>query len=89
MRAPVQYVAATDGTILAYEVQGSGMPCVFLSSLPSHLERSWDVDALRVFFDWLSERAQLVRVDYRGSGLSQRGDVACSILKRSEFSRIL
>jgi class 3 adenylate cyclase len=76
---PVRYVTAADGTVLAYATHGQGLPCLYLNPLAWHLERCWDVDAHRRFFDWLGARAQLIRVDYRGSGLSQRGAVDCSI----------
>jgi class 3 adenylate cyclase len=90
MRAPAQYVTAADGTVLAYAEQGEGLPCLYLNPLGSHLERAWDVDALRSFWDWLSARARLIRVDYRGSGLSQRGEVGCSFANLVEdIERVL
>ncbi len=79
MSAPVQYVTASDGVTLAYSAQGEGRPCLYLHPIPSHLDRSWDVDALRRSFDWLSAHGRLVRTDYRGSGLSQRGAVPLSV----------
>ncbi|HXJ36282.1 MAG TPA: adenylate/guanylate cyclase domain-containing protein [Candidatus Eisenbacteria bacterium] len=79
MRGSVQYVAAADGTILACTEEGQGLPCLYLSPIASHLERARDVDALRSFFDWTAARARLVRMDYRGTGLSQRGAVDCSM----------
>ena len=87
---PIQYVTAADGTILAYTAHGTGAPCLYLNPLGWHLERCWDVDAHRRFFDWLSARAQLIRVDYRGSGLSQRGAVDCSMARVVEdLDRVL
>ncbi|MFN8642126.1 MAG: alpha/beta fold hydrolase [Candidatus Binatia bacterium] len=88
--APVQYVTAADGTVLAYAVHGAGVPCLYLNPLGWHLERCWDVEAHRRFFEWLSARAQLIRVDYRGSGLSQRGAVDCAMARIVEdLDRVL
>jgi DNA-binding CsgD family transcriptional regulator len=38
----------------------------------THLTLEWGVPALRGFYEKLASRAQLVRLDYRGTGLSER-----------------
>jgi len=79
MSAPVQYLTASDGVTIAYSAQGGGRSCLYLQPISSHLDRAWDVDALRRSFDWLSAYRRLVRTDYRGTGLSQRGAVPLSV----------
>jgi len=79
VKAQVQYVRAADGTALAYCVQGAGPPVLWLPAFASHLDYSWDVGTNRAQFDWITTHFRLVRTDYRGTGLSQRGVVERSI----------
>ena len=62
-----------DGVRIAYYSLGSGSPVVILHPNPSsHLALEWEVPAFRGFYEKLSRRARLIRLDYRGSGLSER-----------------
>ena len=79
MRPQVQYARSVDGTSIAYCVQGEGTPLLHLQPLLSHLERAEEVSTNRVQFAWLAARFRLIRTDYRGTGLSQRGVVPRSL----------
>jgi pimeloyl-ACP methyl ester carboxylesterase/DNA-binding CsgD family transcriptional regulator len=62
-----------DGVRIAYYSLGSGSPVVILHPNPSsHLALEWEVPAFRAFYEKLTRKARLIRLDYRGSGLSER-----------------
>jgi pimeloyl-ACP methyl ester carboxylesterase/DNA-binding CsgD family transcriptional regulator len=66
------FCTSADGTRIAYAVQGSGPPLVWIGTWPSHL--LIDVKSLITgpLIDELSKSHTLVRFDIRGTGLSQR-----------------
>jgi DNA-binding NarL/FixJ family response regulator len=69
----VQYTSTPDGVRIAFYKMGSGPPVVVLMPNPSsHLTLEWQVPALRDFYNNILRRASLIRLDYRGSGLSER-----------------
>jgi pimeloyl-ACP methyl ester carboxylesterase/DNA-binding CsgD family transcriptional regulator len=70
----IRYVQTRDGVRIAYYSMGSGTPVVVLHPNPtSHLTLEWEVPAFRGFYERLTSRARMIRLDYRGSGLSERG----------------
>ena len=70
---PVQYVTTSDGVRIAYTVSGAGPPIVVISEpTVSHVELEWSQPVLRDMFERLAERTTLVRLDIRGTGLSER-----------------
>jgi len=70
----IQYVQTSDGVRIAYYSAGSGFPVVVLHPNPtSHLTLEWNVPAFRGFYERLLRKGRLIRLDYRGSGLSERG----------------
>jgi pimeloyl-ACP methyl ester carboxylesterase/DNA-binding CsgD family transcriptional regulator len=72
-KPPVRYVNTEDGVRIAYYSIGSGAPIVVLHPNPSsHLLLEWEVPAFRRFYERVARQARLVRLDYRGSGLSER-----------------
>ncbi len=75
----VQYVTTADGVRIAYATFGSGggVPLVVLRSYSfSHVEAEWRLRETRFpFIGPLAETRLVVRLDFRGGGLSDR-DVA-------------
>jgi pimeloyl-ACP methyl ester carboxylesterase/DNA-binding CsgD family transcriptional regulator len=73
-RAPdpvIQYARTSDGVNIAYYAIGDGPPLVYLTP-GSHLEREWQYPEQRAWLERLAARFRLVRLDSRGSGLSDR-----------------
>jgi len=66
----IRFATADDGTKLAYATSGTGPPFFYIAHFPSHLELAWNEKTERVLFDQIGESQTLVRMDYRGSGLS-------------------
>jgi pimeloyl-ACP methyl ester carboxylesterase len=71
MKPSIQYAKTSDGVNIAYYVMGNGAPLVSLTP-GSHLDRQWQYPEQRAWFTRLAATAQLVRLDHRGSGLSDR-----------------
>lgn len=72
MDAPrIRYAKTNDGVNIAYYVIGNGPPLVSLTP-GSHLERQWQYPEQRAWFTQLAAELKLVRLDHRGSGLSDR-----------------
>jgi class 3 adenylate cyclase/pimeloyl-ACP methyl ester carboxylesterase len=70
----VQYVTTSDGVDIAYSVSGEGPAVVYLQGPPfSHVEREWEVPNYRAYNETLAHRRRLVKLDSRGTGMSQRG----------------
>jgi pimeloyl-ACP methyl ester carboxylesterase/DNA-binding CsgD family transcriptional regulator len=69
---PVQYVRSTDGTRIAFSVEGQGRPLVFLPVPLSSMERSWHSPRLRPWLEALAGCFRLVCYDARSQGLSER-----------------
>jgi DNA-binding winged helix-turn-helix (wHTH) protein/alpha-beta hydrolase superfamily lysophospholipase len=66
----IRYATADDGVKIAFSTSGSG-PALFRSAhFPSHLELEWAETINRATFDELSKNHTLIRMDHRGSGLS-------------------
>lgn len=70
---PVQFVTTEDGVRTAFTVTGSGPPLVVLNEpSASHVEREWTEPTLGPILAHLAERVTLIRLDVRGTGLSDR-----------------
>jgi pimeloyl-ACP methyl ester carboxylesterase len=71
--APIRYARSGDVNI-AYQVTGDGpFDLVLVHGFFSHLEIDWELPALAHFHDRLGSFARLIRLDKRGTGLSDRG----------------
>jgi class 3 adenylate cyclase len=69
----IQYCATADGVSIAYAVSGNGPPLLYYRpSIQSHLAVEWQQPRVRRNYEWLAMRHTLVRLDPRGTGLSQR-----------------
>jgi pimeloyl-ACP methyl ester carboxylesterase len=71
MEPAIQYARTSDGVNIAYYLIGDGRPLVSLTP-GSHLERQWQYPEQRTWFTRLAADARLVRLDHRGTGLSDR-----------------
>ncbi len=71
----VQYVATSDGVDIAYTLSGDNGPAiVFLQGPPfSNVEREWDLPNYRAYNEVMGHRRRMVKLDSRGTGMSQRG----------------
>ncbi|MCC6381166.1 MAG: adenylate/guanylate cyclase domain-containing protein [Dehalococcoidia bacterium] len=67
-----RFIAATDGTHLAYCAHGEGPPLLFVRGWVSHLELMWADRAYRTYWTALARTLRVHRFDSRGNGLSDR-----------------
>jgi pimeloyl-ACP methyl ester carboxylesterase len=74
----VRFARTGDGVTIAYTMNGSGPPLVWLPPLPfSDVGEQWRMPSLRSAYERLGEHLTLVLYDGRGSGQSERdaGDI--------------
>jgi len=70
---PIQYARTADGVNIAYWAIGEGPPLVILPSpAATNIQLEWELEPRRIGFERLAERAQVIRYDWRGLGVSQR-----------------
>jgi pimeloyl-ACP methyl ester carboxylesterase len=62
--------ALNDGVSIAYQVTGEGPDLVVVPGFVSHLEMDWTEPRLARFLEQLSSFCRLIRMDKRGTGLS-------------------
>jgi pimeloyl-ACP methyl ester carboxylesterase len=75
MEPQIQYARTSDGFGIAYWTLGEGPVLVNLPPMPQHVQLDWRLPDMRDFYAWLSRQHRLVRFDFRGRGLSERGDI--------------
>ncbi len=73
MEQDIRFCKTSDGVRIAYATLGSGPPLVWLVGWLSHLELDANFPPYRERCERLSENFTLVKLDKRGTGLSQRG----------------
>ena len=72
MRGPISYAQSGDVSI-AYQVTGDGpLDLVIAPGFTSHLEFDWEEPRHASFLERLASFARLIRLDKRGTGLSDR-----------------
>ena len=72
MRGPIRYAQSGDVSI-AYQVVGDGpFDLVLVPGFVSHLEHDWDEPRHAHFLERLASFSRLIRLDKRGTGLSDR-----------------
>lgn len=77
MEPRIQFATTDDDVSLAYWELGEGMPLVLMPALPfTHLQLEWQMPAWRSFYERLLEEYRVIRYDSRGTGLSDRDQVA-------------
>jgi class 3 adenylate cyclase len=75
MPSPVEtrFARATDGTYIAFQVSGSGpVDIVWLRAWHSNVEHEWEEPVLARVLQRLGSMGRLIRLDQRGTGLSDR-----------------
>jgi pimeloyl-ACP methyl ester carboxylesterase len=72
MDATVRYAKTRDGVSIAYLDVGAGSPLVYLPP-GGNAGQALQQSAVRTWLERLSGRWRIVRPDYRGIGLSDRG----------------
>ena len=74
MDAPeIRYCTTTDGVRIAYTIAGEGPPLLFVTEPTcSHTQFEWSMPLFAAFFRRLASRLTLIRLDVRGTGLSDR-----------------
>jgi pimeloyl-ACP methyl ester carboxylesterase/DNA-binding CsgD family transcriptional regulator len=68
----VRFTRSTDGTRLAYAVNGKGFPLVRAAHWLTNIDLDWQTPMWRPWFDAFGERYRFHRYDSRGCGLSDR-----------------
>ena len=72
MRGPIRYAQSGDVSI-AYQVTGDGpFDLVLVPGFTSHLEFDWEEPRHAAFLERLASFSRLIRLDKRGTGLSDR-----------------
>jgi pimeloyl-ACP methyl ester carboxylesterase/DNA-binding CsgD family transcriptional regulator len=87
MSSPVQQIrfsTSRDGTRIAYEVCGAGLPMIWVQHWIHHLQYDWESPIWRHWLQFLARGRALVRYDWRGCGLSDRNDIELSMDKLVE-----
>jgi class 3 adenylate cyclase/pimeloyl-ACP methyl ester carboxylesterase len=74
MQQPIHFARAADGVTVAYATFGSGRPLLLVPGWISHLELDMENPDYAQFVNALSHggRRRLIRLDFRGTGLSDR-----------------
>ena len=72
MEPRIQYAKTEDGVNIAYSVIGNGPPLVRIPGWLSHLEMEWNIPPIRQLLERWAKHFTLVRLDKRGTGLSDR-----------------
>ena len=72
MGLEIRYCMRPDGVRLAYTVQGSGPPLVWIPGWINHLEVMWERATYRSFFQRLARHHTVILYDKHGIGLSDR-----------------
>ncbi len=73
MAAETRYARTTDGTHVAYQVSGDGpVDLVAMRAWITNLEHEWREPVLARMYRRLESMGRLIRLDRRGSGLSDR-----------------
>jgi pimeloyl-ACP methyl ester carboxylesterase/class 3 adenylate cyclase len=74
---------ARSGSVhVAYTVSGSGPDLIWTPGSSSHLELDWESPYFRRVFDRLGTFCRLIVFDKRGTGLSDRSDLAATLEER-------
>jgi pimeloyl-ACP methyl ester carboxylesterase len=74
LRQHIRYVAAPDGTRLAWAESGTGPVLVKAANWLTHLEYEWESPVWKHWIHFFSEHCRFVRYDERGCGMSDWHD---------------
>jgi class 3 adenylate cyclase len=83
-----RYAKTADGIHIAYQVLGDGpVDLVWLDGARGNLEVMWEHPLFAGFFTKLATRARVIRLDTRGTGLSDRGEGSPNLETQMEDAR--
>ena len=71
MRPRTSY-ARIDGLYIAYQIYGDGPPLVVIPGYTTNVDQNWDWPGYARFLERLGSFAQVILIDRRGTGLSDR-----------------
>jgi pimeloyl-ACP methyl ester carboxylesterase len=87
MPPQTRYAKAGD-VYIAYQVTGDGvLDLAFLPGFVSHVEHAWEEPGLARFFQRLGSFSRLIRLDKRGTGLSDRVSEIPTLEQRTDDLR--
>jgi len=72
MEQEIRFCTTPEGVRIAYAVVGEGPPLVHVPGWISHLELDWRMPASREIWESYARHFTLIRMDKRGTGLSDR-----------------
>jgi class 3 adenylate cyclase len=72
MEQEIRFCTTPDGVRIAYAVVGEGPPLVHVPGWISHLELDWQLPVTRVGWEEYAKTFRVIRLDKRGTGLSDR-----------------
>jgi class 3 adenylate cyclase/pimeloyl-ACP methyl ester carboxylesterase len=72
MEQEIRFCTTPDGVRIAYAVVGEGPPLVHVPGWISHLELDWLLPASREIWESYARHFTVIRIDKRGTGLSDR-----------------
>ncbi len=83
-----RYAKTVDGVHIAYQVLGDGpVDCLWLDGARGNLEVMWEQPLVADFFTKLATRCRVIRLDMRGTGLSDRGERPPNLETQMEDAR--
>ncbi len=83
-----RYAKTVDGVHIAYQVVGDGpIDLLWLDGMRGNLEVMWEQPLVSGFFSKLAARCRVIRLDLRGTGLSDRGERAPNLETQMEDAR--
>jgi class 3 adenylate cyclase/pimeloyl-ACP methyl ester carboxylesterase len=86
MQPPIHFARTPDGVTIAYATFGTGRPLLLVPGWISHLELDMENPEYARFVEALSHggRRRLIRLDFRGTGLSDREVSDTSVEPRAQ-----
>jgi class 3 adenylate cyclase/pimeloyl-ACP methyl ester carboxylesterase len=72
MEQEIRFCTTPEGVRIAYAVVGAGPPLVHVPGWISHLELDWQLPASREIWESYGRHFTVIRMDKRGTGLSDR-----------------
>ena len=72
MEQEIRFCTTSDGVRIAYAVVGAGPPLVHVPGWISHLELDWKLPLTRAAWEEYAKTFRVIRMDKRGTGLSDR-----------------
>jgi class 3 adenylate cyclase len=72
MEQQIRFCTTSDGVRIAYATVGQGPPLILVPGWISHLELEWQIPDIRRTWEAYAEHFTFIRLDKRGTGLSDR-----------------